>query len=217
MIVALRNLFNFYEKQGLASKDWLNLLRGNIPKDEEMVDIKVPSEEAIVKALRGFKQFSGRVGQRALYNLVLDSGLRLVEAVKFMNDFNEANFEEFEGCYVAPMGQFRGSKLSYCALFTKYTRQLIQEVREVKELKCSTATSFVRNHRDTLIAHKYLRKFAFDAMISLEIPESVADFIQGRVPKKIGAKHYMALVRQAKKFYPRYAEYITQLRQKALN
>lgn len=54
-------------------------------------------------------------------------------------------------------------------------------------------------------------------MIELEVPESVADFIQGRVPKKIGAKHYMVLVRQAKKFYARYAEYITRLRQKAIN
>jgi len=36
--------------------------------------------------------------------------------------------------------------------------------------------------------------------------ESVADFIERRVAKKIGAKHYMALARQASKFYPRYAK-----------
>ena len=60
----------------------------------------------------------------------------------------------------------------------------------------------------SFVRPKYLRKFAFDKMIELEIPESVADFIQGRVPTRIGAKHYMALVRQASKFYPRYAEYI---------
>jgi len=52
-------------------------------------------------------------------------------------------------------------------------------------------------------------------MIELEVPESVADFIEGRVPKRIGAKHYMALARQASKFYPRYARYITELREKA--
>jgi intergrase/recombinase len=41
------------------------------------------------------------------------------------------------------------------------------------------------------VAPKYLRKFAFDTMISEEfsIPESVADFIEGRTPKKIGARH----------------------------
>lgn len=37
----------------------------------------------------------------------------------------------------------------------------------------------------------------------------VADFIEGRVAKRIGAKHYMALRRQADGFYGRYAEYVT--------
>jgi len=31
-----------------------------------------------------------------------------------------------------------------------------------------------------VISYKYLRKFAFDKMIQLEIPESVADFIEVR-------------------------------------
>lgn len=59
---------------------------------------------------------------------------------------------------------------------------------------------------------KYLRKFAFDNMVELEVPESVADFIEGRVPKRIGAKHYLALARQSSKFYPRYAEYVKKLK-----
>ena len=51
-----------------------------------------------------------------------------------------------------------------------------------------------------------------DKMIELEVPESVADFIQGRVPRRVGAKHYMALARQASKFYPRYLSYAENLR-----
>ena len=47
------------------------------------------------------------------------------------------------------------------------------------------------------VTAKYLRKFCFDKMIELEVPESIADFIQGRVPQRVGAKHYMALARQA--------------------
>jgi intergrase/recombinase len=46
------------------------------------------------------------------------------------------------------------------------------------------------------VTPKHLRKFAFDKMIELGILESVADFIEGRTPKKIGAKHYMALLMQ---------------------
>jgi intergrase/recombinase len=45
--------------------------------------------------------------------------------------------------------------------------------------------------------------------------ESMAGFIEGQTSKTIGAKHYMILLRQAKQYYPRYAEYITQLRKKA--
>jgi intergrase/recombinase len=57
-------------------------------------------------------------------------------------------------------------------------------------------------------------KFAFDKMKSEKfgIPESVADFIQGRIPKMVGASHYSRLLRQADGYYNRYAEYIRRLR-----
>jgi len=42
-----------------------------------------------------------------------------------------------------------------------------------------------------------LRKFAFDKTVELGVPESIADFMQGRTPKTIGAKHYLILLRQA--------------------
>jgi intergrase/recombinase len=61
---------------------------------------------------------------------------------------------------------------------------------------------------------EYLRKFAFDKMIEFGASESVADFIEGRTPKTIGVKHYMILLRQAKQYYSRYAEYIRQLGEK---
>jgi intergrase/recombinase len=70
-----------------------------------------------------------------------------------------------------------------------------------------------------VVSWKYLRKFSNDIMTSeeLNIPESVADFIQGRVPKTVGAKHYMRLKRKAIEFYPRYAKYLEELRASRLN
>jgi len=62
------------------------------------------------------------------------------------------------------------------------------------------------------IAPKYVRKFAFDKMVELDIPESVADFIQGRVIRRIGVKHDMTLARQASKFYLKYVEYVMLIR-----
>ena len=57
-----------------------------------------------------------------------------------------------------------------------------------------------------------VRIFVFDKMIELEIPESITDFIQERVPRRVGAKHYIDLARQPSKYYPRYVGYIENLR-----
>jgi intergrase/recombinase len=141
--------------------------------------------------------------------------LRLIEAIQFLENFQTVEIEKCQGFYVALLGYLRRSKLAYYAFFTDYTIRLLKTSTKIKY---DTARGNVRKSLGKdIIASKYLRKFAFDTMINeeLNIPESVADFIQGRTPKSIGAKHYTVLVRKAKKFYPRYADYITKLRQKA--
>jgi len=148
-------------------------------------------------------------GYDALYNLLLDSGLRLVEAVKVLNEHKDA--EKFNGFYRISIGLFRGSKQAYYAYFTAATFQKMQAITE--PLKPLNASHYYDKYG--FISPKYLRKFAFDKMIELEIPESIADFIEGRVAKRIGAKHYMALARQANGFYGRYAEYLNKLRTRA--
>ena len=212
MIRAVRNLFNFYEAQGV-SKAWLDVLRKNIPRDEVGVDLMVPTEEAIAESLRKLSK-PRFMRLFAVYNLVLDSGLRLVEAVRLINSLSTVQVQRQNGFWVAIIGSFRGTKVAYFGYFTDYTKRMIDEVG--RKLSYETVKRKKGWDKD-VISYKYLRKFAFDKMIELEVPESVADFIEGRVPKRIGAKHYMALARQANKFYPRYAEYITRLRQKVLN
>jgi intergrase/recombinase len=190
-------------------KEFLDSLRKAIPKDEVGIDIKVPEEGQIIMDLR--RLASDPLKFQAAYNLLLDSGLRLVEVVKLLNNFPEA--ERLEGFYRCPVGLFRGSKQAYYCYLTEYTFQLVAQLKEkVDKLSLS---KWLQNHQYTRA--KYIRKFVNDTMTSerLNIPESVADFIQGRVPKSIGAKHYMQLKRKADQFYPRYAEYVTELRRKA--
>ena len=205
------NVFNFLEAQGF-DKDYLNILRKNIPKDETGFDINIPSLQSIISSLQAMAKAS--VGYRAVYELTLDSGLRLEEACKFVNNFNEAQAEKFDGFYVAPLGYFRRSKLAYFAFFTDATFRLIAQLK--KKVDPQLAANY-RRKRPRVAAFKYLRKFANDTMTSevLNIPESVADFIQGRTPKSIGARHYMKLKRKAIQFYPRYAKYVAELRRKA--
>jgi intergrase/recombinase len=208
---AMRAWFKCLEinKPNREFKEFLDGLRKAIPKDDVGIDIKVPDEEQIISDLR--RIVSEPLPIQAEYNLLLDSGLRLVEVVKLLNDFPEA--ERLEGFYRCPVGLFRGSKQAYYCYLTEYTYQLIKKLNEkVSEIRLKR-----RHQLHKYTRAKYLRKFANDMMTSekLNIPESVADFIQGRVPKSIGAKHYMQLKRKADQFYPRYAEYLAELRRKA--
>ncbi|MDH5438728.1 MAG: integrase [Candidatus Bathyarchaeota archaeon] len=207
--MGLRNLFNYLEIAGLDSV-YVDRLRKALPKSAGKcgIDLKVPYEEEILDSLRRLKEVPTKYA--ALCELLLDSGLRLVEAVKVIRSFD--GVERVNEFYRCELAMFRGSKQAYYAHFTEHTQSLLCNANG-DDLTARNASHYFQKY--DLVRPKYLRKFAFDKMIELEIPESVADFIQGRVPKRIGAKHYMALARQAKKFYPRYVEYITELRQKA--
>jgi intergrase/recombinase len=207
----MRNLFNFLEAQGF-SKDYLDTLRKNIPKDEIGFDVEVPLPEQIAHSLQAMAK--GQMRYRAVYELTVDSGLRLIEACRLLSDFSAGNVEKHEGFYVAPLGYFRRSKLAYFGFFTQYTFNLLEQVKG--NVDWELATNYVRKRED-VAAFKYLRKFANDTMTNeeLNIPESTADFIQGRTPKSIAAKHYMQLKRKAIEFYPKYAKFMTELRRKA--
>jgi intergrase/recombinase len=213
-----RSLFRFYEAQGLVDRARLDALRANLPALRSGVDLNVPSEEEVIDSLRRLAE--ARVDGKlfAVYNLLLDSGLRVVEGIGLFNRMasGEARLEAQDGFSAAPMGEFRRTKLAYCGFVTDYTLALVQGVKETLVYDKSMETL---HSKYGVLSYKYLRKFAFDAMTSerLNVPESVADFIEGRTPKTVGARHYMHLRRKALEFYPRYARYLREVRAKALS
>jgi intergrase/recombinase len=216
---AVKALFNFYEVTGVDER-FLRSLRKAVPKDVIGFDVNVPSVEQIVASLKLVSK-AYQMRYRVAYNLAVDSGLRVTELAKFMKDFDARKVEHFNGFHVAALGYFRGTKLAYFAFFTDYTFNLLQSLRakDLESFDDRTTTNYFRNVDgfEEVVRFKYLRKFANDTMTSeeLNIPESVADFTQGRTPKSIAAKHYMQLKRKATQFYPRCADYITTLRRKA--
>ena len=51
------------------------------------------------------------------------------------------------------------------------------------------------------LSPKYLRKWFYNFLILNNVPESVADFIEGRAPESVGSMHYLAKVKQADYWY----------------
>ena len=56
-------------------------------------------------------------------------------------------------------------------------------------------------HNELSFSLKYLRKWQYNFMLYNQIPESVADFIQGRASKGVSANHYLARSQQAEFWY----------------
>ncbi|MDR0460729.1 MAG: hypothetical protein LBH62_04745 [Nitrososphaerota archaeon] len=204
--LGFRAVFNFLEATGVKAEA-LAVYRKALPKVRCGVDLKVPEEDGMLQSLHKLSKAPEKYV--LLYNVLMDSGLRLVEALKVITEFKSA--EQVNGFYRIALGDFRGCKQAYYAYITEPTyRQLLAFKGEF--LGPLTVSRYYRQHGHIQV--KYVRKFAFDKMIELEIPESVADFIEGRVPKRIGVKHYMVLRRQADKFYGKYSEYLKALRVK---
>ena len=205
---ALSVLLKFYELKGV-NPNYLNALRKALPRDNVGIDLYVPTEDEIVASLKKLEGIP--LKYQAFYNLELDSGLRLTEAARLINQFDKA--VQVKGFYRCTLGFFRGCKISYAGYFTPYTKDLIQKIKNTGETVDERNASHYFSKYNFVNA-KYLRKFMFDTMISERflVPESVADFLQGRTPKKIGARHYSKLLRQADGYYKRYADYLDKIR-----
>ena len=207
LLYSIRNLFNFAELAGFP-EFWIQKLRKALPKDSIGVDNYVPSENEIECSIRKLRRIP--LKYQALYNLLLDSGLRLREAIYLINNFQRLHdrLEIHEKFVCIPLFLLRRSKKSFYAYFLHETLDLIRN-NEAK-LKPNASSHEFRKHG--MVPAKYVRKFVFDKMIELDVPEAVADFIQGRAPTTVGRKHYMALKRQADRNYPKYANYIRRLK-----
>ena len=121
----------------------------------------------------------------------------------------KAKVEKVGELYRVEIGAFRGTKQAFYGYMTEAIFKMLVEA-PVGPLGYQAASRYYTKMR--FVQPKYIRKFVFDSMIGLEIPESVADFIEGRVPKRIGAKHYCALRRKADNFYGKYDGYLAKLR-----
>ena len=107
-------------------KIYLDKLRKAIPNIKRGIDLRIPSEKEILDSLEKLGTIPNRYS--AVYNLLLDSGLRLVEGVSLINEFNGVN--EINGFFRCNLGKFRWNKQAYYGHFFRTTLKKIKSVSE---------------------------------------------------------------------------------------
>jgi coproporphyrinogen III oxidase-like Fe-S oxidoreductase len=109
-------------------------------------------ESGLVESLRKLKD--APIKHVALYNLLLDCGLRLFESVNLINKFKSA--EQEKGFYRCMVGGFRENKQAYYGHFSDHSLKLIKQVHEELDPRTSSHYFFKAWLRDTKICTKIL-------------------------------------------------------------
>ncbi len=160
-------------------------------------DLRVPGLQAILESIEGAGPY------RQVYLILLESGLRLVEAVRLIKEYAELECVELGGFKRCLLGRERGRKRSLWAYH-------LTPVEPMPGISDRRVTSYAEKKR--LVPPKYLRKFVATKMAELDIPPHIIDFIQGRSPRTVLEQSYAQLLGAADKHYPRYAEWLRGVR-----
>jgi len=209
---ALRNLLKYYQLVEGYPEDFIDRLRKAIPRIKTGVDYREPVEDEIVKTFKALRRYP--LKYRCIYHLILDGGIRVSHARYLVNNFRQENLKKVGEFYRYTLGLERGTKHSFYAYMREETAMILRSLGE-KGVKVRKAAmdSFLKRHR-SLVKPKYVRKFAYNMMILSGIPETIADFINGRKPRTVGGQHYMFLRTQADQHYHKYVKYLEELTKK---
>ncbi|MEM1842446.1 MAG: integrase, partial [Ignisphaera sp.] len=65
--------------------------------------------------------------------------------------------------------------------------------------------------KNNVLNPKYIRKWVSTKMMQLGISDEVVNFIQGRIPQSVLAKHYLKFSVLADEAYKKYVDYVKTL------
>ena len=215
---AFRNLLKFHRKIMGYPKDFIEDLKEAIPTIRTGQDTYVPSEEAVIATLKALRHAPPKY---YLYWWVpLATGIRpKKDAIKLITEADLSKAERIETphgtYYFLELGWVRETKATFVACLPDFVYDMIVKFRESGEkLTWNGARQFRKKKMPHIETLGSMRDFCYNKLLELGMPESAADFLNGRGPRTIGGKHYMDKVLQIKAFYPRYLAYLKELKAK---
>ena len=156
-------------------------------------DNYVPSDEAVITGISKLKRNSPL---ELLYLVLATSGIRYSEAIMFLSTYDSNQFivsNNYVSYNVSELRHTKNINNIYLPLF------VYKQLKHISNTKHALRQRY--NERHVGFSFKYLRKWQYNFLLYNNVPESVADFIQGRASKSIAANHYLAKSQQAGFWY----------------
>jgi len=106
---SVRALINYHLEKGLISKEFALDLKSIVKRKPDGIDVKIPSDEEVKRVLsKIYREDMKLVGLLCLF-----SGIRVREAVRLLNEFDESKPHIENSIAYYELGWLRGSKLSF--------------------------------------------------------------------------------------------------------
>ncbi len=190
-VLSLRLLLKYAEGEDFLPKEQIDQILRSLKSKRSNPDQYVPTTTKIKETLSGLQRKN-----QLLYLLCLCSGIRKVEVKRVITSTN-LRIVRNDGFVKILLNSRNGTK---AAFFCYLPDWLWEEALKVKE-ELSFDSLDMEVKRKKLIPVKYARKWYYSKCIELGVPESIADFFQGRQAQSVGANHYLAKQALADKYY----------------
>lgn len=158
-VLALRNLFNFFEEYEILDNDLILKLKAKIKITERSgIDTYIPSESQVSEFLVNVKHYD-EIGY-LFVRVLLESGLRVSEVQHFIKNIDKDKFEVNGEVVVYPLYYLRGTKSCYYIFMSKELYfQLLENILKIKEFNVEKLKTWIK--RNGYLSLKYTRKFNF--------------------------------------------------------
>ncbi|MFO7966275.1 MAG: integrase [Archaeoglobaceae archaeon] len=145
-----------------------------------------------------------------LLNIMVYSGLRLQEAVDILNNFNESELHVFDDqgfAYYDLLSMYKriGSKKAEAEVTKREVVAFmpIEVALDLRPMKINyNAYKSARDLSKGYVNASQIRKWYSSFLDDLEIDEKIINFITGKTPQNVLQKHYLKLLKKAKRTYP---------------
>jgi intergrase/recombinase len=216
-VLAVRNFLNFLIRKGYRRKseliDFFEVSKIPRKGDVRPFEDKYVKTEDIIKGLNEIE----REDRLIFCKLIIYSGAREIDAIRLLNTFDPTMLQyedavtgqKFKNFVRYPLYQFKKGehKLKFYAYFPK---SFLSEIKQFQ------LTRNMVNRREFFkyFEPQQLRKWNENFLMNqggVHVPHikdlaEVVDFIQGRVSRRVGAKHYRYLQEKANEVYDALAD-----------
>jgi len=183
----------FFKFKGLED-EWKKL-----KTKQSRPDLRIPTDEEVLNTLKVACLSSEELC--LVYRLLIESGARLSEIIKMLNEYDPTRLKDHKGFYTYALAHMRGRKYSF----------YIFSITKPRPFKSSE--NWVSNWaaKNKMVNPKYVRKWVATKMLGIGIPSEIVNFIQGRTPTSILEKNYLNLYTLSLQYYPKYIELLKKM------